>query len=182
MIILVDQDGPLAQFEAGVFRQWERLGHSFRGVPVPERVCEWVADDYPQECRDLVRRIYRSDGFYGSLEPVPGSKQALEAMRAAGHTVFICTSPLHGSRTCIPDKMRWMHHHFGPAWVERTIITHDKTLIRGDCLIDDHPQHGVIAPTWEQVLYDMPFNRTMNGMRRVTWGTWQSVLADMRRP
>ena len=36
----------------------------------------------------------------------------------------------------------------------------DKTLVRGDVLIDDKPHvTGSNAPTWQHLLYDAPYNR-----------------------
>lgn len=186
MIILVDQDGPLAQFEAAVLRDFQKLGRAFPGVPVSDRVHEWVADDYPEEYGETIRALYRSEGFYRTLEPVPGAKEALNEMIAAGHKVMICTrplpKPLQATIGCTLDKLWWIDRHFGPKWVERTIVTFDKTLVFGNVLIDDHPQRGAIRhPFWEQVLYDMPFNRTMNGMRRLDWTNWKEILINKRR-
>jgi 5'-nucleotidase len=48
-------------------------------------------------------------------------------MLGAGHEVFLCTSPLTGSRWCVPEKLAWVGQHLGPRWLRRTIITADKT-------------------------------------------------------
>ena len=86
-------------------------------------------------------------------------------MLEAGHDVFLCTSPLTGSRWCAPEKLAWVERHLGPAWVSRTIITSDKTLV-GDrlqpcVLVDDQPTiTGAASPPWTHVLFDAPYNQS----------------------
>lgn len=43
-------------------------------------------------------------------------------------TVFLCTSPLTGSRWCVPEKLAWVENHLGASWLDRIIIAKDKTL------------------------------------------------------
>ena len=34
-------------------------------------------------------------------------------MLEAGHEVFVCTSPLSGTRWCMPEKLAWVEKHLG---------------------------------------------------------------------
>jgi 5'-nucleotidase len=75
------------------------------------------------------------------------------------------------------EKYEWVDQHLGLAWVDRIVLTRDKTLVNGDILIDDRPQiEGAAKPTWEHVLYDQPYNRSETGKRRLTWANWRTVL------
>jgi hypothetical protein len=43
----------------------------------------------------------------------------------------------------------------GAEFTKRVILTRDKTLVRGDVLVDDKPEiRGVVAPNWRDVLFD----------------------------
>jgi 5'-nucleotidase len=103
-------------------------------------------------------------------------------MLGAGHEVFLCTSPLTGSRWCVPEKLAWVEQHLGPRWLRRTIITADKTLV-GDrlqrcILVDDRPVIKGLAdpPPWQHVLFDAPYNRTKPGPRLSSWADWREIL------
>jgi hypothetical protein len=56
--------------------------------------------------------------------------------------VFLCTSPVIGSRWCAQEKLAWIEHHLGRAWLRPTIITSDKTVgdkLQPCVLVDDRP-------------------------------------------
>lgn len=41
------------------------------------------------------------------------------------------------NRPVPPTQYRWVDKHLGPQFVERIILTRDKTVVLGDLLIDD---------------------------------------------
>ena len=101
-------------------------------------------------------------------------------MLDAGHDVRICTAPLSRFTHCVPEKFQWVEDHLGPEWVARIVLTKDKTLVRGDVLIDDKPEvTGRLVPTWEHLVFEAPYNTASRG-RRVNWGNWREFLAANR--
>lgn len=69
------------------------------------------------------------------------------------------------SHFCAAEKYAWVRQHFGPEWLNRMILTVDKTTVRGDVLIDDKPKIvGVQHPTWRHLLFNAPYNQTV-GLR-----------------
>jgi len=176
-IILIDQDGVLANYHARFLEIW-RVEH-------PEKV--WVSledsrehdvdKNYPSQFHNIIDEIVVRKGFFGSFEPMPGAREALENILALGHDVRICTAPKRDHTFCVPEKLAWIDRHLGHKWTERTIITRDKTLVHGDILIDDKPNiTGVCQPSWEHVFYDQPYNRAYN-KRRLNWKNYKEVLA-----
>jgi len=177
MRILVDMDGVLADFERGFEEAWRATYPDLPVVPAAERRHLLVQDEYPPEWRGHVHAIFHAPGFFRTLPPVPGGRGALEALLALGCDVRLCSTPLLDYRHCVVEKYEWVERELGPAWLDRLILTRDKTIIRADVLIDDRPQlDGTDAPTWEHILYDQPYNRTDRGKRRLTWQTWRAVL------
>ncbi|WP_189535915.1 5' nucleotidase, NT5C type [Paludibacterium paludis] len=176
MLILVDQDGVLADFERGFYDTWRAGGHDFPGIEPAARRCFYVRDDYPREYREKVDAICAAKGFYLDLPPVEGAVAAMRAMLEMGLDVRICTSPLQRYRHCVPEKYEWVERHLGTEFVSRLILTRDKTLVHGDILVDDKPEiTGVRTPDWWHVVFDQPYNRHIGGAR-ATWADWQSVL------
>lgn len=180
MIILVDMDGVIADFEHGFHTAWRRAHPRLPHVPVEARTTFRLIDEYPAELTEQVREVYCAPGFFLGLPPVAGACAALEALLSLGHEVRLCTSPLRRYRHCVGEKYAWAEAHLGPEWTERLILTRDKTLVRGDLLIDDNPRiHGLMTPAWEHLVYDRPYNRGAPG-RRLTWATWREVLLGER--
>lgn len=174
--ILIDQDGVLADFEAGFHAAWTAQNPGMAAVPLQDRRTFYVRDDYPSEFREAVENIYTAPGFYRGLAPIPGAMAAMHELKSLGHDVRICTSPLRQYRHCVGEKFEWVDAHLGPAFVDRLIVTKDKTLVHGNLLVDDKPEVcGVRAPDWRQVIFDQPYNRGVSGAR-MDWSIWRQIL------
>ncbi|HJX05299.1 MAG TPA: 5'-3'-deoxyribonucleotidase [Candidatus Nanoarchaeia archaeon] len=177
MIILVDLDDVLADFEKSFLDNWRKKHPDKLYVPLEERTTFKVHKQYPPELKPLVQEIYCAPGFYRNLPLIKGGKEAIQEMRQKEHDVFLCTSPLSSYENCVLEKYKWTEERLGEDWVQRLIITKDKALVRGDILIDDNPYpKGILIPTWEHIIYDFPYNRHVEGKRRITWQNWKEVL------
>jgi 5'-nucleotidase len=179
-VILVDMDDVLAKFEQGFLERWRRCYPDLPFVPLDQRNVFYAEKQYPDEHREKVRRLIRAQGFFLGLEPVEGGLEALREMTAAGHEVFLCTAPISNSINCPKEKTEWVLNHLGVDYVKRLILAPDKTLVRGDFLIDDRPdadRAGLLTPVWEHVVFDCPYNRAVVGKRRLAaWRDWRAVL------
>lgn len=177
MIILIDQDGPLADFEKGFANHWQNQFPDEIFIPPEKRTTFYIEDDYPDHFLDKVRGIYSARGFILSLPPVSGGIEAAHALLEMGHDVRICTSPLSKNKYCAMEKYQWVEKHMGREFTNRVILTKDKTLVRGDFLIDDKPHiSGIATPEWERVIFDCHYNRGIPGKRIVDWKNWKEVL------
>ena len=82
----------------------------------------------------------------------------------------ICTAPVNEYRYCVGEKIAWVEKHLGADWAKRVILTKDKTLVRGDILIDDKSHiTGSLKPMWTHRIYDAPHNRHINAPQRIVW-------------
>ena len=177
MKILVDMDGVLADYEGGFLKLWRTQHAEKPFIPIEQRTTFYVADQYPADLKDLVFKIFSSANFFRSLEPIDGGIKALNELKQMGQEVFICTSPLTSYRNCVLEKYEWVEAHLGKEWVDNLILSKDKTMIKGDILIDDRPNiKGCDIPSWEHILYDQPYNRTEMNKKRLDWNSWKSVL------
>ncbi len=177
MKILVDMDGVLANFEKRVLDTYRTTHPNKLFIPLEERTTFYVKEQYPLELQPLVEAIYLAPGFYRSLPQIEGSFEALSNLKQRGHDIFICTAPLPEYQHCILEKYQWVEEQLGSEWVKKIIVTNDKTLVRGDYLIDDKPSiKGLEIPTWEHILFEQPYNRFVDSKRRINWANWQSIL------
>lgn len=176
MIVLVDMDGVIADVEEGFYNSWRNRYPERIGIPPKDRTTHKPQDQYPKEYFREVRALFEEKGFYSGVPEVEGAGLALREMSTSGLDVYICSSPL-SEYSFVAEKYFWIGSHLGEEWMRRTILVKDKTLVRGDVLIDDKPQvSGFLEPTWEHVLYDQPYNRGVVGKRRLTWENWRRVL------
>ena len=140
-VVLVDQDGVLANFEQGLLDEFRARHPGAPFIPVADRREFYARKQYPPEWAEDIGAIVGAEGFYRDLPAIEGSVAAMGEMLKAGHEVFLCTAPMISSRWCVQEKLAWVEHHLGRDWLRRTIIASDKTLI-GDrfqpcVLIDD---------------------------------------------
>jgi 5'-nucleotidase len=78
-------------------------------------------------------------GFFRNLVPMVGAIDGLNALRAnPGFDVHILTAPSVSNPPCYSEKRIWVEEHLGFEMCPRLIIAYDKSLLRGDFLIDDH--------------------------------------------
>lgn len=177
MIVLVDQDGPLADFEQGFLDRWQSLHPEEDAIPLAERRTFYVKDQYAPHVRPWIDEIHHAAGFYRELPPTPGAVEAMRAMLELGVEVRICTAPLSHYENCVLEKYEWTERHLGRDFTRRMIVTKDKTLVKGRYLIDDRPTvTGVARPEWEHLLFDCPYNRHVPGTRRLDWSNWREIL------
>jgi 5'-nucleotidase len=177
MRVLVDMDGVIADFEGRFLEIWRAQYPEKAFIPPQARNTPYLIDQYPPEERERIQEIYYAPGFFSSLPPIPGGCEALHTLRQARIEVFICTTPFVRYQNCVGEKFGWVAQHLGPEWIERIILTFDKTLVRGDYLIDDMPVvSGAEKPSWEHILYDDPKNVAAPAKKRLTWVNWKEVL------
>ncbi len=177
MIILIDMDDVLADFDREFLNVWKKKYPGKFYIPLEKRSLFYMKDQYPPGVWELVREVYTSPGFIRSLPAVPGGAEAINELSERGFDVFICTSPLSNYENCVLEKYEWVDEHLGRDWTEKLILTRDKTLIKGEILLDDRPEvKGAAAPEWEHVLFDRPYNRNIKSKRRLTWENWKEVL------
>lgn len=178
MIVLLDQDNVLADFEGAFREQWRARHPHVPPVEAHQREVFALKEEYPAEMLDEVRAIYRAPGFFRNLPLMPGALDGVRGLQAAGCEVYICTSPLHHYDNCVLEKFEWVERHLGREFTSRLILSRDKTLVHGDVLVDDNPAvTGVRTPTWRHVVYHQNYNRNVAGPR-MTWQNWREVLLD----
>jgi len=180
MIVLIDMDDVLADFDGEIYSRWKKLYPDKYVVPPEERKCFYLYDEMPPESKDLLRGINTTKGFIRNLPEIPGSIKAFNEIASLGHDIFICTAPLVRYENCVLEKYQWVEEHLGMQWTEKMILTRDKTLIQGDILIDDKPIiNGIKEPCWEHIIFDKAYNSKILNQRRINWQNWKDILTDL---
>lgn len=190
MIILVDMDDTLAMWGRKKDEVLRANHPHLKDFLFGELQTTWdLMAGLDDEHRAAMATEMNRPGFYASLDPLPGAVTALNAMRDAGHEVWIVSTPWADNPTCMDDKYHWMNTHFGRynetgMWGHRLILTHDKTLIKGDILFDDKTTIvGSTPPEWTQIYFTQPHNAASTAHARIdTWEDWESAVFETIRP
>lgn len=75
-------------------------------------------------------------GFFLYLEEIPGAIEAFKKLQGK-YDVWILTKPSFYNVNCFTEKAQWVLDHLGFDVLEKTIMSGDKSLLKGDYLIDD---------------------------------------------
>lgn len=183
MILLLDQDGPLADFDAHFHARCTAEGWTL-DVDHPRRsVHRLMTDHLPHRYeRDAARRMVDTDPeWFRELPVTEGAREGIEALREAGVELWVCTKPLEANPRCRDAKGAWLREHF-PELEDRLIIAPDKSLIRGDVLLDDAPKLSWLPRAeWVPVVFTTSFNVTGSEWADLDHWTWGDPLEDLLR-
>jgi 5'(3')-deoxyribonucleotidase len=75
-------------------------------------------------------------GFFLKLEEIPGAIEGFRKLEEK-YDLWILTRPSFRNVNCYTEKAQWIWDHLGFDVVEKTIMCGDKSLLKGDYLIDD---------------------------------------------
>lgn len=174
-VVLLDMDGCLVNL-------WDSIGDQMRRngfIPVAEKdLTEWdIRKVYPDHVlQSEAHRALNTFNTFFKAQPREGAVEAAHKL-ASVYEVFIVTTPWAGNPYCVTEKINWVVQHLGVEWVRRMIVTYDKTLVRGDILIDDKPEiTGAMVPTWKHILFHQGYNATVNLPRIVAWQQAHDVV------
>ena len=171
--ILVDLDGPVAN----LLDEWLRLYNiDYDDDLLPGQIKSWDMVPYVREsCGKLIYEYLDGD-IYDGVKPVDGALDGIKKLRELGHRVVFVTSAPEGTGDA---KYAWLKRHgfLDDGKVSESYIeAHDKSLVRGDILIDDRVENIVRFPG-ETILWDAPYNRDITHGFRVK--NWRDVLSDV---
>lgn len=179
-IALVDMDGVLADWMGGLTKILRELCDE-RGVAFPftGEQKSWKLLTGDPDADDIIEMAQKHPELYLNLPALPGSKLGLKGLEALGYDVFICSTPSSKNDNCASHKYQWVRSNLGEEYVDKTILTADKTLVFGDILIDDKPKiTGAIKPSWEHVVFDAPYNKGTEGRRLNNWSEVIMVIGE----
>ncbi|GAB1598457.1 5'(3')-deoxyribonucleotidase, cytosolic type-like [Argonauta hians] len=194
LIVLVDMDMVLCDFEAYFLQKYREKYPTEPYIPLEERSQFYIREQYATLRQDLsvkCREIYCAEGFFLNIPEIPGAIAAVEEMKTMDNLeVFICTSPLIGNhKYCVREKYEWVENHLGSDWSNRIIMTPDKTVVSGHLLIDDKPhiKGAMKHPSWKHILFSACHNKNItlheSKKRLENWlnDDWKKLICEYKK-
>jgi hypothetical protein len=137
-IIYIDMDDTICDYSG----LWSIYKEKFPGV------------QYPQS----------KFGFFSRLKPVEGALESISLLEKY-YDVFILTRPSIKNLHSYSEKAEWVEKYLGEEYLEKLILCPDKSLVKGNFLIDDYDKNGQtefegefikfkteMFPNWESVV------------------------------
>jgi 5'-nucleotidase len=188
--VLVDMDGVIVNYMGHVLLTLKHKQNQFFPEISKFSYEDIISHNFEElfeniEIKKFILKTYTLPGMFLYPQPIRGS---IEAMRClADHfNIFLCSSPFSGKHDADhvwTEKVQWVRKYLGERWVDRLILTRDKTVISGEILIDDKSNiQGVNEnPIWKQVLFDQPWNKTKDDLPRlIGWNNPQKIVTDLQ--
>jgi 5'-nucleotidase len=117
----------------------------------------------------ITAEVMNEPHYYEDLLPMPGFVEAVPVLEEYFNIKFF-SQPWPGNKTCASDKYNWIETVLGEKYVPALTLTYDKTICAADLLIDDKPViTGSRKPSWMHVLFDQPYNKSVDGPRIMDW-------------
>lgn len=176
-IILVDMDDTVCETS----KKWnEMLFNSYGHDPVDTSIYDKVKQ-YPMLTEDEVMGPIREPGFFSSLMPKENAIHYMLMWLRDGYDVRFASVVYPDCQQAYSDKMEWIQEHI-PEMAKRTIIfsSHDKTLLYGTIIIDDHPTHIEDACWPIPICLAAPWNKHLEEERLYAY-TWLDVDQHVRK-
>lgn len=177
-LFLLDQDGPLADFELAFWELCNELGCEMNidGMEDPGRE-RFMSDNITNKHHRKMARSVIEDGgnhWFRNLPVTPGAKEGVDMLLTHPDVdLWVCTKPMEINTSCRDDKGLWLREHF-PELEHRMILAPDKSCIKGDILLDDAPRlEWLPRASWRPVIFKDAFNgpgSQWDGLPRWTWG------------
>lgn len=105
-------------------------------------LCDFMGAFYEVKNGEPTRKFPQSKiGFFVNLKPMPGAIESFKKLEET-YDVWILTRPSFKNINCYSEKAQWILDNLGYDVLEKTIISGDKSLIKGAYLIDDDNRNG----------------------------------------
>ncbi len=181
LVFLVDQDGPLADFDPHFHAMcrdngWHMDvdGHHNQAHRFAEK--HIVFEDHRSRAMELVE----SPGWFLDLPVTPGAVDGINRLaEIPGAEVWICTKPMEANPTCRNDKQAWVERHLGHKWAQRLIMAPDKGVVRMAAGVA-----WALRAAWVPVIFPMAWNgdgTAWDGLLRWSWDDDVNTLAEIAK-
>ncbi|HLO43501.1 MAG TPA: hypothetical protein VK175_04145 [Leadbetterella sp.] len=166
--IIIDMDDVLADASARILEIFNELNNT--------NISKDFFDnrDFYEFINSNGHKTYRhrlfDPGFFGGLEVMPDAQEVVKEL-AAKHNVYVVSAATEFPNS-LKEKYDWMAEHFPFISWRNFMLCGDKSIVKGDIMIDDH-EKNLKSFDGEKLLFDAMHNKLLTGYHRVH--DWQEV-------
>jgi 5'(3')-deoxyribonucleotidase len=164
--LLVDMDGVLAD----VYAQFIRLEFLATGL---QPSLESLHGKLEAEAFPHYETSVRSAGFFRTAPRMAGSIDGLKYLNDK-YKVLVVSSATEFPGSLI-EKQEWLTGHYPFISWKQIVFCGDKSSIRGDIMVDDHPKNLDFFPG-RKILFTQPHNIFLTGNDFERVDNWEQLL------
>lgn len=125
---------------------------------------QWLWDFVPPERQQRLGDYMMSEDFFAVLGVMPHAQRVLQRLQQH-YEVYIATAAMEVPSS-FNAKFEWLKQHFPFISPSHIVFCGNKSILRGDYLIDDNPRQLRLF-RGEGILFNSPANVNVTGFRRV---------------
>lgn len=154
LTIFIDMDEVLND----LVTQWvAALSSTYNYTTTFEDIKDWDLESaYPALTSSQIYEPLDNDEFWRKLRPANEAAPVIQSWITAGHKVYVATATYYKD---VSTKVQWLQCYFPMIELSNIIIIKDKSLLKGDVLIDDGV-HNLVYGSYIKIIMDKPWNRT----------------------
>lgn len=175
--VLVDVDGVTADSHKTWLNFYNQDYHDWLTF---DKIKSWGIHQYVKpECGRKIYDYLRRPDFYDNTLPVMGAVEGVGLLRRLGYKVVFVSAGM------FPAKVDWLaregflvdfpYADHRPETARDVILCNDKSMIRGDYLIDDYPGNLAEFPG-KRILFDQPWNEDATRDLYHFRGNWPFIM------
>ena len=108
-------------------------------VDMDDTLCDFITPFKTGEFK--LKYPHSKVGFFLDLEPIEGAIEGVRTLQTK-YDVWLLTIPSIKNTHCYTEKAEWIKKYLGEDMLNKMILCPDKSLVKGDFLIDDDHRHG----------------------------------------
>ena len=154
MVILCDMDNVISDLSTPWTQALNKRYH--RNVAV-EDINKWhLSNFYPGLTAEQIDEPLHNPDLWSWVKPMEGAQTYLKKLMDEGHEIYIVTA---ASPDSMGPRFEYVIKRYFPLIdYKHLIMTSNKTMIKGDVLIDDKPAN-LFNGSYRKILFDWPYNR-----------------------
>ncbi len=108
-------------------------------VDMDDTICDFIT---PFKTGEFKLKYPQSKvGFFLDLDPIEAAIEGVKTLQTK-YDVWILTRPSIKNTHCYTEKAEWIKKYLGEDMLNKMILCPDKSLVKGEFLIDDDYRHG----------------------------------------
>lgn len=179
LTIITDMDDVLENF----CETWIKINNAkFNRCVRHKDITEWeLSKNYPDIESHLLWECVDKESFWKLVKPIENAAEATRELVSEGHNVYVATAS--STVTAVFKAEHVMRRLFPHIPLKNLIVINDKSLLRGDVMIDDNP-HNLGGDFGTKILFTAPHNRAFraaeNGFLRADdWRTVYKIINEV---